>query len=212
MLGRAKTRLARDLGKEDALFTYTTMLQDLINNLSGVRNILTCYVDRYQIGSRLPIMCRRLLRVQRGENLGERMKNAFKEVFCVQQDSVESTTVERAVLIGSDIPQLTTTILKDYLEKLRSTPVVIGPAADGGYYLIGFQRVHFNPAIFDGISWSTEEVFAQTVRKLEIAELKYCCGPLMRDIDTLEDLHAVVDKYCHLLPCLCSFLKQRFKS
>ena len=122
--------------------------------------------------------------IQEGGNLGQRMSNAFREVF--------DAGAERALLIGSDIPEISSELLEQYLIRLRRFPMVIGPAADGGYYLIGFQRERFEPRVFDGIEWSTERVFAQTLDKARSLRLPSYIGRELRDVDTPEDLESIL--------------------
>ena len=87
-------------------------------------------------------------RPQRGTDLGARMKNAFTDCF--------SEGFKSVVLIGSDFPDLPLKIIEDAFAALdSSSDAVIGPAADGGYYLIGFRYDTFLPAIFEGLIWST---------------------------------------------------------
>jgi rSAM/selenodomain-associated transferase 1 len=117
---------------------------------------------------------------QMGENLGERMKNGFMEAF--------SMNFKRVVLIGSDIPDLPLEFIEEAFSALRNYDVVIGPAVDGGYYLIGSRNETFYPKMFEGIPWSTERVLEGTVKILEQAGLTVHLLKPLRDIDTIEDL------------------------
>ena len=187
--GRVKTRLAARLGDQGALDMYRAMLADLLANLEPLKDIIVPYFDSYpeaieSDSSVSVLLSQGKLRVQEGWDLGDRMSNAFREVF--------SDGAERAVLIGSDIPQIDSDLLEKYFEKLRQFPMAIGPAADGGYYLIGFQRGSFAPEIFDGIEWSTEVVFQQTVEQMRSLELPCYVGKELRDIDTIEDLESIL--------------------
>lgn len=186
--GRVKTRLAARLGDRGALNVYAAMVADLLVELNPLLNILVPYFDVPPDPSDHPpsvnsLMSRGLLKVQRGRDLGERMSNAFQEVF--------AAGVERAILIGSDIPQIDSELLEDYLAELRTCPMVVGPAVDGGYYLIGFQRRHFDPSLFDDIEWSTEGVLEQTLDKTRSLELDCYIGTKLQDVDTVEDLESV---------------------
>jgi len=120
---------------------------------------------------------------QNGDDLGERMKNAFRTVF--------SQGVASAILIGTDIPDLPARIIDEALTSLTDHDAVVGPAYDGGYYLIGFRADTFLPQAFDGISWSTPDVFAQTLRTLETAGSRVHVLQRWRDIDTFEDIEAL---------------------
>ncbi len=120
---------------------------------------------------------------QIGENLGERMKNAFIEAF--------SMNFRRVVLIGSDIPGLPLEFIEEAFTSLEETDVVIGPSLDGGYYLIGFKDKKFCPAAFKGIPWSTERVFEETMKVLKREGLTVHTLQPQRDIDTIEDLKSL---------------------
>ncbi len=116
---------------------------------------------------------------QQGENLGLRMAGALAFAF--------ETCAQKAVLIGSDIPDILPEHIKDAFLKLDKSDVVIGPALDGGYWLIGFTRKGFVSSVFEGIKWSTANVFTETIRKCEKNELSVSFLPTLRDIDTKED-------------------------
>lgn len=187
--GRVKTRLAARLGDRGALEIYTAMVADLLAKLEPLRNVLVPYFDKLpdpfeHQRSVSSLLSRGLLKVQRGEDLGQRMSNAFQEVF--------AAGAERAVLIGSDIPQIDSDLLNGYFAAFRTFPMVIGPAADGGYYLIGFQRERFEASLFKGIEWSTERVLDQTLDKARSCGLRCHIGAELQDVDTVEDLELLI--------------------
>ena len=187
--GHVKTRLAGRLGDRGALEIYTAMVADLLAKLEPLRDRVVPYFDRFPDSNDQPpavssLLSRGLLKVQRGEDLGQRMGSAFEEVF--------AAGAERAVLIGSDIPQIDAELLEGYFSALRRFPMVLGPAADGGYYLIGFQRERFDAAVFQGIEWSTERVLQQTLNKARSLGLPCRLGAELRDIDTIEDLGSLL--------------------
>jgi uncharacterized protein len=116
---------------------------------------------------------------QTGLDLGERMDNAFKAGF--------DQGCDRIVLVGSDCPGLTTDILDKAFQVLDHHPVVLGPAADGGYYLVGLkQRL---PILFKEIPWGTEHVLEETRKALSIREISCALLERLSDVDTPEDLH-----------------------
>jgi uncharacterized protein len=121
---------------------------------------------------------------QTGADLGERMKNCFQRCFADGFSSV--------AIIGSDIPDLPREIFVESFAALESRGAVIGPAADGGYYLIGFREEAFVPEVFEGIAWSTERVFAETLERLIRAGVGVHRLPCRRDVDTPEDLQDLV--------------------
>ena len=114
---------------------------------------------------------------QRGADLGERMFRALRQGLnghpCV-------------ILVGSDCPQLDGAYLGRAVEALQQHEVVLGPAEDGGYVLIGARSVE--AAWFEGVAWGSERVFEQTVERLEATGARWCALQPLRDIDRPEDL------------------------
>jgi len=116
--------------------------------------------------------------LQQGDDVGERMDNAIRELL--------ACGAEKAVLTGADIPDLSAEIISDAFALLDDAEIVIGPAKDGGYYLIGMKEPHGE--IFRGIPWSTERVFEQTVCKIKELQLRVNYTITLSDIDRFEDL------------------------
>ena len=118
---------------------------------------------------------------QKGEDLGQRMKHGFLQAF--------EMGFKEVLLIGSDIPDLPLEFIEEAFSSLEDKDVVIGPAYDGGYYLIGFKDKTFSPQVFEGMSWGSEAVFDETMRVLKQFNQKIHTLPYLRDIDTIEDLN-----------------------
>ncbi|MDD5712177.1 MAG: TIGR04282 family arsenosugar biosynthesis glycosyltransferase [Smithellaceae bacterium] len=183
--GKVKTRLLGDLPEEAVCRLYTCFVADLIEMLGGCRGHLRLAftpADKTQeIKSCFP-GCRSYL-PQVGSDLGERMREAFQACF--------AEGFAKAILIGSDCPDLPADIVTMALGALEELDAVIGPAYDGGYYLIGFRRERFLPTVFSGIPWGEKEVFGLSLERIKNAGLKVCIAPFWRDIDTIEDLRAL---------------------
>lgn len=113
------------------------------------------------------------------------MGNALRQCF--------SEGLQSCVLIGSDSPDLPKAIVREAFRALDTRGAVIGPSRDGGYYLVGFSREAFTPAIFEGIEWSTGEVFEETLRKLKSEGIRVHRLPVWRDIDRPEDLASLIE-------------------
>lgn len=183
-LGRVKTRLERGMDGATVLRLYQCFVQDIIETLSAGGYYLTVYftpshrgaVVRAWLGDTLSI------RPQVGKTLGDRMRNAFSNVF--------ARGVEQAVLLGSDVPDIDMRIIDMSFEFLRKTDGVVGPARDGGYYLIGLRKDMFNGNLFSGIDWGTASVFRQTMDQFHAAGLRAHILPTRQDIDTHDDLVA----------------------
>jgi len=186
--GSVKTRLAKDLGHDFVQTLYRNFVLDLLETLAKVKWPIIIYfhppeskaaVSRWLGGSYLYVP-------QNGSDLGERMKNAFKDVF--------ERGFSRAVIIGSDIPDLKISILDMAFNSLHANDMVIGPSADGGYYLIGFRHNSFLPEVFKGISWGTDTVLKDTLKILREKNYKAHFLPELRDVDTIEDLKALYER------------------
>ncbi len=115
--------------------------------------------------------------VQQGDNLGDRMKNAFQDLFDKGYTSV--------AIIGSDCFDLTPALLSEAILCLDQIDFVIGPSEDGGYYLLGMRL--FYPELFNNKNWSTAAVCMDTLRDIEQTNYSLYTLPLLSDVDTEED-------------------------
>ena len=182
--GMVKSRLAGKVGDETALALYMCFVQDTVAMLLEGRYPFTVFF--HPAGAKEMIArwlgYDRKICPQHGSNLGERMKNAFRDVF--------SRGSTRAVLIGSDIPDLPHSFIGEALTSLEDHDAVLGPSHDGGYYLIGFRSDSFLPEVFEGVPWSTPAVFQQTLGILQKSKYRVYTLQERRDIDTFDDLAA----------------------
>lgn len=176
--GAVKTRLAADIGTEQALAVY----QDLLAHLKAVATPVQA--DKVVFyGDEIPAddlwaATGWPRQAQEGPDLGARMAQAFAWGH--------AQGYRRMVLVGSDLPQLSTGILETALHWLQVTESALGRARDGGYYLIGLRQPL--PAAFAGITWSTPTVAQQTLDRLLGAGLRCALLPLLSDVDTAADL------------------------
>jgi rSAM/selenodomain-associated transferase 1 len=182
--GQVKSRLALTLGDRKAAQVYKSVTEELISAVvpsssDTVYDMAVAYspADAAQ-DMRTWLRSGIQLMPQSGANLGERLQNAFAAGF--------ADGYARIIIIGSDCPAVTRELVRDALHRLKIHEVVIGPAADGGYYLIGLSRSA--PELFTNIDWSTEHVFDQTIEKCDRLGLAYTLLPPLRDIDRPEDL------------------------
>lgn len=181
-LGRVKTRLEKELDEVTILDLYRCFVEDIIKTLTTGGCDITVYFApshkesavREWLGPTIHIQA------QTGRSLGEKMSNAFSDVF--------ATGVGRAVLIGSDFPDLDIGIIREAFTVLENKDIAIGPAEDGGYYLMGFQKEVFDGDVFTGIDWGTEHVYQQTMQRIKDAGLSSHVLPIWQDIDVYEDL------------------------
>jgi rSAM/selenodomain-associated transferase 1 len=187
--GFVKTRLAASVGEQKALEIYLDLLKitdEETRLFSSSRYLfLTSAIEDSIEKMRSTLQEQDLFTAsktsfisQQGEDLGERMNLAFKSLL---------KNHESVVLIGCDLPELTSTIITQAFEALQNNDLVLGPSYDGGYYLIGLNKVQSD--LFKGISWSTEKVLKQTLERAQQLSLKVQLLDRLQDIDTLEDLH-----------------------
>ncbi len=176
-LGKVKTRLAADVGDERALEIYRRLLSKTheVTQSHGFDKwvFYSDYLeetDLWQSGYEK--------KLQKGLNLGERISNAFQAGF--------ENHYDRICIIGSDCYELDDATIINAFGHLSNHDVVLGPANDGGYYLLGMNS--FSPELFKDVEWSTDKVLAQTISSVTKVGKSYYLLPVLSDIDTLEDL------------------------
>lgn len=174
-LGKVKTRLAKTIGNQGAFDVYTELVEVTENATSNLESDKRIYFSKAIVENQWKQSEKY---VQQGNDLGERMKNAFVKGF---EDGYT-----RIVLIGSDLPDITTQHIEEGLEALKQHDVVLGPAEDGGYYLIGLSKM--NTAIFENKPWSKKNLLKNTLDELEQNKVSYSTLITLNDIDTYEDL------------------------
>ncbi len=181
--GRVKTRLAQALDAEAAAALYTAFLHDIINKHRTVadRRVLCYSPDTTRSREYFSDLSRGdfELWAQPDASLGDRMREFF-ETFTENHPN-------ETVLVGSDSPTLPTEYVFEAFEALRQCDIVLGPATDGGYYLIGQRR--FASTVFDQIGWSGSRVFVETVERVMAENLRLKVLPAWYDVDCEDDLN-----------------------
>lgn len=184
--GKVKTRLAQDIGMDHAASLYALFVADIIETLkiSGLP-FKVCFHPPDSLKRFMHWLGNDLIYYQQtGEDLGTRIKNAFIQTF--------SEGVQKAIIIGSDLPDLTLPLINEAFDSLKTAQAVIGPSYDGGYYLIGFRDCSFAHGVFQGINWSTGTVFKETMKIFQESGISVHVLPEQRDIDTLDDLRSFI--------------------
>lgn len=180
--GEVKSRLSEEVGEELAAELYRAFVQDTLATLdaSGLRHAISFHPpeagdqvkgwlgDRYEYYP------------QRGDGPASRVKNTFLDAFARGE--------EKVIVMASDAPDIPEDMLKEAVMGLGEKDSVLGPAVDGGYNLIGFNRASFLEAAFDDISWGTAMAFADTAERMKGLSI-YVTAP-WPDIDTANDLRA----------------------
>lgn len=178
--GRVKTRLGRSIGLQAAAEVYRAFIAAQLHRLrctADQRVIVYTPGDRREQFQHLAVNHWQL-KPQADGNLGARMQRFFSDAF--------AAGAARVVVIGSDSPTIPLDILDQAFDQLQRAAVVLGPSADGGYYLIGMREEC--PKLFDSIAWGSRHVWQQTIRELERQRMPFVCLPPWYDVDELEDL------------------------
>jgi rSAM/selenodomain-associated transferase 1 len=200
-LGKVKTRLAQSLGDKRAAEFYRMCSDIILREISQLPEKVERYIFYADKADEFEI--RRWagpgfhFALQEGETLGQRIENAFSSVF--------GDRTRKAVIIASDVPDLSTDILNEAVHALNKCDIVIGPCYDGGYYLLGMKKLHNE--LFNGISWSTEQVYQQTLAVTRKSGLTVRQLQTLIDIDTEADLHKWSEMDRRKQPAFDEFLK-----
>ena len=185
-LGRVKTRLAADLGAERALAIYEAMLRDVIASIGPSTpeteiEFLWPPTPGANGAALRRAFAQHAVAMQTGETLGDRLAMAFSERFFFHR-------TQKIVAIGVDDPLLPREIIEHAFALLDSCEYVIGPAADGGYYLLGCRALSFEPSVFQDIAWGTPTVLRTTISRIAATGRTMALLPQRFDVDTAEDL------------------------
>lgn len=175
-LGKVKTRLSKSVGDIMALDIYQFLLdktKEVTENISADKVV---YYSEKIAENDLWNSSLYKKEVQFGDDLGAKMEYAFQTAF--------ENNYEKVLLIGSDLYDLEPSHINEAFEKLKNKDVVIGPALDGGYYLVGLKKNY--PEIFKNKRWGTSSVRKDTLKNLEKVDVHLL--PILNDVDVLEDI------------------------
>lgn len=183
VLGKVKTRLAASLGDEMALSIYKKLLKRTHQHLESLPMDRLVYFSDYLENE--PKDSNQQYFVQPAGNLGQRMIKAFQEQFNQGYDQL--------LIIGTDCPDITSELVEKAFSALKKNDFVIGPAEDGGYYLLGMNK--FSPELFVDIPWSSAAVCEMTKKAILKLNKTYETLPVLSDVDNEEDWGKVKDKF-----------------
>jgi uncharacterized protein len=175
-LGKVKTRLAVSIGEKRALDIYIKLLEHTKQILKNVHAEIGVFYSDYINNDDDWNAYQKCL--QQGDNLGERMQNSFTRLF--------ENSFEKVCIIGSDCYELTSEIINEAFSALDDNDAVIGPATDGGYYLLGIKKVAHS--LFTNKNWSTDTVLNDTITDLQNENKTFQLLDKLSDIDTIEDV------------------------
>jgi hypothetical protein len=175
-LGKVKTRLSKSTGDQVALDIYKFLLNKTNQVTEQVTSDKIVYysekITKHDIWSSNSYK----KEVQYGDDLGAKMKNSFQAAF--------KNKYHKVLLIGSDLYDLEPCHIYEAFKKLDKNDVIIGPASDGGYYLIGLKKLY--PKIFENKNWGTSTVREDTLKDLEKVDVHLL--PMLNDVDVIEDI------------------------
>jgi rSAM/selenodomain-associated transferase 1 len=175
-LGKVKTRLAKTIGDADALQVYKDLLQHTMEQTQGVDCDKFVFYDSAIIDGDIWKEEDYHKRIQSQGDLGQKMQTAFELLFDMGYTN--------CIIVGSDLFDLKSELIETAFTELQKNNVVLGPAEDGGYYLLGLKEIH--RALFQNKDWGTSSVFADTLKDLEAQKIHLL--QTLNDIDTFEDL------------------------
>lgn len=178
--GRVKTRLGRDIGMTTAAWWFRHQTRRLLRQLEDPRWQILLAVAPDHEGLQSRVWPAHLPRIAQGQgNLGERMTRLFRGL-----------PAGPVVIIGADIPGIRAAHIQNAFQMLGAKDAVLGPAPDGGYWLIGLKR-RFPPdqSLFEGVRWSTEHALADTIATLP--DYRIGLIEVLQDVDTVADLDRI---------------------
>jgi len=177
-LGKCKTRLAATIGDEKALVVYKNLLKHTRKVSSEVDlNRYLFYAQNIDTNDEWS-EAKFNKQLQHSGDLGQRMHDAFSLVLQHER---------KAIIIGSDCPEINAVVIQQAIIDLENYDYVIGPTYDGGYYLLGMKTP--SNFLFENMTWSTDSVFDETVKRIKLEGKTYCILPKMSDLDYEEDLN-----------------------
>ncbi len=180
IVGKCKSRLAAEIGSEAATQLYQKMLRHTLleSQKADAQVRLRVSPDEELQNSENWAEGIEIRQAQGMGDLGFRLNQGFLESF--------RESAQKVLVIGTDCPGLRHEHLREALQELDNREVVLGPARDGGYYLLGLRQTM--PNILQNISWSTDQVLKQTLTILKSAGKSYYLLPELSDVDTKDDL------------------------
>lgn len=176
-LGKVKTRLAATIGNKIALQVYNDLLSHTCKITKDLLLDKYAFYNQQAIGEDLWSKNGFYRKEQKGISLGEKMENAFEMLI--------NEGYEKIIIIGSDCFELDESLISKAFEQLDKYDVVIGPANDGGYYLLGMKKIY--SFLFRNKKWSTDSVCSDTLHDIQEQNLSCFQLPVLTDVDTEED-------------------------
>jgi uncharacterized protein len=185
--GQVKTRLAQNLGVDMALDLYRAFVCDVLETAGRVGEVILFYTPEEKAEETRDLVgAEYRLLAQQGTDLGEKMALAFETVF--------ARGLDKAVLMGTDVPDVPESMIREACEALDSHAAVLGPVTDGGYFLIGLKQEAYTRDLFRDIPWSTERVLEKTLERMRENRIECHVLSFWHDVDTGSDFNALKER------------------
>lgn len=181
--GKVKSRIGAMVGDQKALEIYQVLVDYTHQQVEGLECKKLLYYSEFTENTYENNKDYQFF-IQSSGDLGQKMGDAFKDQF---EDGFD-----QLLIVGTDCAEITQEIMEEAFDKLKTSEVVIGPAKDGGYYLLGMNR--FISGLFYDIPWSSAEVFNQTSDYLSTHQIPFDLLPTLSDVDYLEDWMEVKER------------------
>ncbi|MDB6055523.1 MAG: hypothetical protein JWN25_3046 [Verrucomicrobiales bacterium] len=178
-LGQVKSRLAKDIGEIAALHAYRTLSLEVVNSLQSLKSVDICFTPpdaQEELEHFIKVSGWGFIPQTDGD-LGDRLSAAFRSAF--------AEGFSRVVIIGSDCPYVLPSDITEAFDNLKAFPLVLGPASDGGYWLIGLNTMA--EGLFQSMPWSTDQLLQHTLKAASNLNLPFQQLRELSDIDTLSD-------------------------
>ena len=177
-LGKIKTRLAKSIGNKNALKVYLHLLEHTAHVVGELKCVKHIYYDSFIEKDDIFNVKDFNKNIQVGDDLGIKMYNSLKDVF--------GQWAEKVLIIGTDCFELKASVIDKAFEALDNNDAVIGPAKDGGYYLLGLKQL--KKEYFTNKLWSKENVFLDTLLDFKRLNMTYFVLEQLNDVDVKDDL------------------------
>lgn len=175
-LGKVKTRLAKTIGNQAALNIYKYLLEHTEKIIRSIDSDKAVFYTNSIENNDLWNDSVYQKHLQQGDDLGLKMSNAFKNAF--------NENYKKVIIVGSDLPDLKEHHINDAFEQLENHDIALGPAHDGGYYLMGMKKM--NELVFLNKEWGTSSVFRDTINELKNENVFLL--EVLNDVDTYDDI------------------------
>ena len=181
--GLAKSRIAQTAGPQRALAIHRELVDSVLKGIGSLSEVELRFMPEDAEPDIRPWVQKTWTAQPQGDgDLGARLVRAFEEAF--------AAGAERVVVIGSDCPEVRTSDVRSAWAELRTHDLVVGPAIDGGYWLLGLRAPQ--PALFEEIAWSSDQVLGQTLQRARSLGLRIQLLRILGDVDTEADWNAYV--------------------